>query len=80
MKTSDAVWRTLLALRAEAPLVHNITNFVAMDLAANVLLAVGASPIMAHAREEVADMVAIAGALTINIGTLEPAWVEAMHL
>ncbi len=80
MKSSDAVWRTLLALRAESPLVHNIINFVAMDLAANVLLAVGASPVMAHAREEVADMVTIAGALTINIGTLDPAWVEAMHL
>ena len=75
-----AVWRSLQALRAEAPLVHNITNFVAMDLAANVLLAVGASPVMAHAREEVADMVAIAGALTVNVGTLEPAWVEAMEI
>lgn len=80
MKSGDAVWRTVLALRAESPLVHNIANFVAMDLAANVLLAVGASPVMAHAREEVADMVAIAGALTINIGTLDPDWVEAMHL
>lgn len=80
MKSSEAVWRTLLALRAESPLVHNIVNFVAMDLAANVLLAVGASPVMAHAREEAADMAAIAAALTINIGTLEPAWVEAMHL
>lgn len=77
---SDAVWRTLTAIRAESPLVHNIINFVAMDLAANVLLAVGASPVMAHAREEVADMVALAGALTINIGTLDHAWVEAMHL
>ncbi len=76
----EAVWGSVLALRNEAPLVHNIINFVAMDLAANVLLAVGASPIMAHAREEVADMVAIAGALTINIGTLEPSWVEAMEL
>lgn len=76
----EAVWQSLLALRSEAPLVHNIANFVAMDLAANVLLAVGASPVMAHAREEVADMVAIAGALTINIGTLDPAWVEAMEI
>lgn len=80
MKTSDAVWRTLLALRAESPLVHNIINFVAMDLAANVLLAVGAAPVMAHAREEAADMAALAAVLTVNIGTLEPAWVEAMHL
>lgn len=78
--TGEALWRSLQALRAQAPLVHNITNFVAMDLAANVLLAVGAAPVMAHAREEVADMVAIAGALTVNIGTLEPAWVEAMEI
>jgi hydroxyethylthiazole kinase len=76
----EAVWQTVEALRSRSPLVHNITNFVAMDLAANVLLAVGASPVMAHAQEEVADMVAIAGALTINIGTLEPEWVVAMEL
>lgn len=80
MTIVDATWRTRLALNAEAPLVHNITNLVAMDLAANVLLAVGASPVMAHARDEVADMVGLAGALTINIGTLDPDWVEAMHL
>lgn len=76
----DAVWQTVEALRSGSPLVHNIINFVAMDLAANVLLAVGASPVMAHAQEEVAEMVAIAGALTINIGTLEPEWVVAMEL
>jgi hydroxyethylthiazole kinase len=74
-----ALWSTVEALRTRSPLVHNITNFVAMDLAANVLLAVGASPVMAHAQEEVADMVAIAGALTVNIGTLEPEWVVAME-
>ncbi|HKY93713.1 MAG TPA: hydroxyethylthiazole kinase [Kiloniellales bacterium] len=75
----EALWSTVEALRGRSPLVHNIINFVAMDLAANVLLAVGASPVMAHAQEEVADMVAIAGALTINIGTLEPEWVVAME-
>lgn len=80
MKASEDVWRSVLALRAEAPLVHCITNFVSMDLAANVLLAVGAAPVMAHAKEEVAEMTGLARALTVNIGTLEPAWVEAMHL
>lgn len=68
----------LAELRAQSPLVHNITNFVVMNYTANALLAIGASPVMAHAIEEVEDMVAIAGALVINIGTLSPLWVEGM--
>ncbi|MCF0057958.1 hydroxyethylthiazole kinase [Dyadobacter sp. CY356] len=68
----------LTQLRAKSPLVHNITNFVVMNYTANALLAIGASPVMAHAVEEVEDMVAIAGALVINIGTLSPVWVEGM--
>ena len=67
-------------LRARRPLVHNITNYVAMTISANVLLAVGASPAMVHAVEEVEDFVAISSALAINIGTLSPRWVEAMRL
>ncbi|MCE6992688.1 hydroxyethylthiazole kinase [Dyadobacter sp. CY323] len=70
----------LLNLRASSPLVHNITNFVVMNYTANALLALGASPVMAHALEEVEDMVAIAGALVVNIGTLAPLWVEGMKL
>ncbi len=66
------------ALRREAPLVHNITNYVAMNFCANALLAAGASPVMAHAADEVADMAAMAGALVINIGTLDAGWVESM--
>jgi len=68
----------LTELRAKAPLVHNITNFVVMNYTANALLAIGASPVMAHAAEEVEDMVSIAGALVVNIGTLSPQWVEGM--
>ncbi|SME88250.1 hydroxyethylthiazole kinase [Tistlia consotensis] len=71
---------TLAAIRHQGPLVHNITNFVAMDLAANALLAAGASPLMAHAREEVAEVVALAAALTVNMGTFSPAWIEAAEL
>jgi hydroxyethylthiazole kinase len=70
----------LAQLRQKAPLVHNITNYVVMNTTANALLAVGASPVMAHAKEEVADMVRIASALVINMGTLSEAWVEAMIL
>ncbi len=72
-------WASLQALRAEPPLVQNITNFVAMDLAANVLLALGASPAMAHAPEEAEEFVKISSSLTINIGTLTGDWVKAMH-
>ena len=70
----------LHSLRAAVPLVHNITNYVVMNFTANALLAIGASPVMSHAAEEVEDMVSIAGALVVNIGTLSPEWVKAMKL
>lgn len=66
-------------LRADAPLVHCITNYVAMNIAANVVLAAGASPAMVHAPEEVAAFAPIAGALTVNIGTLSTQWAESME-
>lgn len=72
------VWEDLKRIRSEAPLVHNITNYVAMSLTANALLAIGASPVMAHALEEVEEMVGLARALVINIGTLSSAWIDAM--
>ena len=74
------LWSDLQAVRAQAPLVHSITNFVVMNYNANALLAVGASPVMAHALEEVQDMAGIAQALVLNIGTLEPDWIRAMQL
>lgn len=77
---AEAFWADLQAVRSQAPLVHNITNFVVMNYSANALLAVGASPVMAHAHDEVQDMAAIAGALVLNIGTLEPAWIRSMQL
>lgn len=67
-------------VREQAPLVHNITNFVVMNNTANALLALGASPVMAHAVEEVAEMTSLASALVINIGTLSRHWVNAMGL
>jgi len=69
---------SLRRLRERKPLVHQITNYVVMNETANATLALGALPVMAHAREEVEEMAALAGALVINIGTLSPAWVEAM--
>lgn len=76
MTTSPA--DALAAMRAAQPLVHCITNYVAMNVAANTLLAAGASPAMVHAAEEAGEFAAIAGALTVNIGTLSPPWVEGM--
>ena len=73
-----ATWQAVEAIRKGAPVVHNITNFVVMNTTANALLALGASPVMAHAQEEMADMVGIASALVINIGTLSGPWVQAM--
>ncbi|MFA6617787.1 MAG: hydroxyethylthiazole kinase [Candidatus Neomarinimicrobiota bacterium] len=74
----DLVYKHLKNVREKAPLVHNITNYVVMNNTANALLAIGASPVMAHAVEEVEDMIKIASTLVINIGTLSPHWVEAM--
>lgn len=67
-------------MRADAPLVHCITNYVAMNIMANVLLAAGASPAMVHAREEVAEFAGLAQALSVNIGTLDAPWSEAMEI
>jgi hydroxyethylthiazole kinase len=69
---------SLERIRQKTPLIHNITNYVVMNDTANVLLAVGASPVMAHALEEVREMVGYAGALVLNIGTLDDAWIESM--
>lgn len=83
MQTNVSVsdlWADVLAVRQRAPLVHSITNLVVMNFNANVLLAVGAAPVMAHAHEEVADMAGIAQALVLNIGTLDPYWIETMRL
>jgi hydroxyethylthiazole kinase len=69
---------TLARIREQKPLVHQITNYVVMNETANATLALGALPVMAHAQEEVEEMVGLASALVINIGTLSPHWVEAM--
>jgi hydroxyethylthiazole kinase len=71
---------TLRALREQKPLVHQITNYVVMNETANAVLALGALPVMAHAREEVEEMVQIASSLVLNIGTLSEHWIDAMLL
>jgi hydroxyethylthiazole kinase len=82
MADAEKIWQDVQAIRDKGPLVHNITNYVVMNTTANALLSIGASPVMAHAIEEVEEIVAIAkfvgGALVINIGTLSEKWIDAM--
>jgi hydroxyethylthiazole kinase len=77
--TAPGICSALRKIREMAPVIHNITNYVVMNSTANALLALGASPVMAHAEEEMEEMVGIASALVINIGTLSPAWIRGMH-
>ena len=80
MALAAKLGENLRAVRESKPLVHHITNFVVMELTANVTLHVGGSPVMAHSLEEVKDMAKVASCVNINMGTLEPDWVEAMLL
>src|SRR5687768_16308291 len=80
MKVTLSPGASLASLRESKPLVHQITNYVVMNETANAILALGALPVMAHARDEVEEMVGLAGALVLNIGTLSEHWVEAMLL
>ncbi|MCP1315826.1 hydroxyethylthiazole kinase [Halomonas sp. 707D7] len=73
-----ALGRYLDALRDQTPLVHCMTNFVAMNSTANLMLAIGASPAMLHAQEEAPAFTELAQALSINIGTISPPWAESM--
>lgn len=75
----EAAAAALSDLREQRPLVQNITNYVAMTVSANVLLALGASPAMVHAPEEAADFAAISSSLVVNIGTLSESWVDGMR-
>lgn len=68
----------LAEIRQKSPLIHNITNFVVMNSSANILLAIGASPVMAHCLAEVAEMTALASGLVLNIGTIQEDWLESM--
>ncbi|NZD65167.1 hydroxyethylthiazole kinase [Rhizobium sp. WYCCWR 11290] len=79
MQTRTTPGAMLKAMREKPPLVQCITNYVAMNIAANVLLAAGASPAMVHAAEEAGEFAGIASAVTINIGTLSTQWIDGMQ-
>ncbi|WP_243977436.1 hydroxyethylthiazole kinase [Vibrio natriegens] len=74
----ENITQALAAVRQQKPLVVNITNYVVMNNTANALLAIGASPIMAHSKQEMAEMMSFAGVLVINIGTLDSEWTPRM--
>ena len=78
--SAQDVWADIATVRQNKPLVHCITNLVVTNFTANVLLACGAAPVMAHAHEEVQDMAGIVQGLLLNIGTLDPYWVQSMKL
>ncbi len=78
--TPHQVAASLSALRAAAPLVHNLTNLVVTNTTANALLAIGASPAMVEAAEEVAEFAAVADSLVVNLGTMSAVRAHAMDL
>lgn len=73
-------WAHLMQLRQQSPLIQCITNFVSMDIMANVLLSAGASPAMVHSIDEVPEFTPKANAVCVNVGTLTPDWLPAMKL
>lgn len=75
-----ALQRAVQNVRANAPLIHCITNYVTVNDCANALLACGASPIMSDEPADVADITSICGGLLINIGTLNTRSIEAMKV
>ena len=80
MKPKLNAYDLLQKVRREAPVVHHLTNWVTIYDCAQIVKTIGASPVMAHAPEEVADMTQIASALVLNIGTLTVEFVEAMKI
>lgn len=74
------LWDIIEEVREKNPLVHSITNFVAMNVSANVLLAFGASPAMLHSADEVTEFVRQSDSLVINVGTLDSSSLASMRL
>ncbi|WP_083827576.1 hydroxyethylthiazole kinase [Rickettsiella massiliensis] len=77
---SATLFADLDKIRKTNPLIHNLSNLVVMPIIANLLLALGASPIMAHAPEELVEIVTLSKALVINIGTLDKNWLRSIEI
>lgn len=80
MEINEKLNRILLQVKEKTPLVHHITNYVTVNDCANIVLALGGSPVMADDEAEVEEMVSIASALVINIGTLNSRTINSMIL
>jgi hydroxyethylthiazole kinase len=78
--TLESHFRDLLLIRRTNPLIHNISNLVVMPITANILLALGAAPIMAHAKQELSEIIQQAQSLVINIGTLDKTWITSIKI
>lgn len=79
MNHGQAAWKAYQAVRTRRPLIHTITDFVAMELTAATIRAVGATPVMAHAVEEAAELAMHADALVLDLGTLSEDWLGGMR-
>ncbi len=80
MMETKEMYGILEKIRDKKPLVHHITNWVTIYDCAQITRSLGALPVMAHAREEVEEMVSLASSLVINIGTLTPELIESALL
>ena len=78
MTLLQSLAETIGRIRAQKPLIHHVTNYVTVNDCANITLAIGASPVMATDAAEMEDMVSMAGALVLNIGTLTSLVIESM--
>jgi hydroxyethylthiazole kinase len=80
MKKALNIWKLLQKVRSTNPIIHNMTNYVAMNQTANALLALGASPIMAHALQELPEIIEQSSALVVNIGTLDSVMITSIKV
>lgn len=78
MEILQSIGDNLRGIQAKKPLIHHITNYVTVNDCANITLAIGASPVMAEDIGEVEEMVAFAGSLVLNMGTLNSRTIESM--
>ncbi|MDP4127768.1 MAG: hydroxyethylthiazole kinase [Bacillota bacterium] len=78
MEIREKMSLNLSLIKEKNPLIHHITNYVTVNDCANIVLAIGGSPVMADDLEEVAEMVGFASALVLNIGTLNSRTIESM--
>jgi len=76
----EKIFERLEKVRRTSPLVHHITNYVTVENCAGITKFFGGSPVMSDAKEEVADMVQLAGSLVLNIGTLNQTQIESMKI